>query len=137
MKPNEVQKVINDGIFACIDDINGVIRDGDKLLPHRCNNLCLICAAPGRYHCRKLNNVAIYPENKNHVLKPLSNEYSNACLYQLIKIGLVNAMSVNNSGYETFFKSILHFSSHLTYLYYKYYQRQEYIASWRVYFCHL
>ena len=78
MIPNEVKKVINDGVYKCIDDINGVSRDDEKLIPQRCNHRCLVYVSTGRYSSRKLSNVAIPPENTKHVLKTLSNDYSNA-----------------------------------------------------------
>ena len=81
MTPTEVNKLINDGVFECTDDINGIIRDGGKLVTHRCNTRCLVCVSPGCYHCGKINNVSIFTENTKHGLKPLQNDYSSTLLY--------------------------------------------------------
>ena len=62
MGPNEVDNIINYGVFECIDYLNRVIIDGEKLLPRHFNPRCMVFVAPGNYHCRKINNVDISPD---------------------------------------------------------------------------
>ena len=55
-----------------------------------------------------VDNLHMTTDNKKRVFKPLSSNYSNACLQQLAKIGLVSPLNINSDGYEQPFKSSMH-----------------------------
>ena len=47
VKPEEIDRYIEEGIFDTDDDVNIVYNDGSTFLPHRCNDGFLVKQADG------------------------------------------------------------------------------------------
>ena len=109
VRSDEIESLINDGIFRCVEDHKAMVRDAESFLPHRCNSRCQAAVSPGVFRCRKLNNLKVTTDNTKHVFKPLPNDYSAACIDRLIQIGLVEPLSINEEGYQRPFKSSIPF----------------------------
>ena len=65
VRPNEVQRFIDEGIFECVDDVKEVYNNAEKFLPHRCNPRCLCRVGPDKFKCRKVNNLTATEDNTN------------------------------------------------------------------------
>jgi hypothetical protein len=102
VRSDEVQALIDEGIFKSIDDVQDMMSDAEKFLPHRCNPRCQIRIGPGinDFRCRKLNNRVISKDNTKHTFMALPNDWSIECLNRFIKIGLASPVTVNADGYE-------------------------------------
>eukprot|EP00957_Ditylum_brightwellii_P113099 8625527-Ditylum_brightwellii.AAC.1 len=85
---DEVEELIESGVFKSMKDYMEMINDAEKFLPHKCNSRCVACVAPGVYKCRKLNNLKVSWDNTKHTFMPLPNNTSNKCMKQLAQIGL-------------------------------------------------
>ena len=105
VRVDEVDNMIEHGLMDSIHDLDDIVEDGKKILGHHCSPRCLVMTAPGVFHCRKLNNLKISPDNTKHVFKPLPNDYSSECLERLVKIGIIEPIQVTKDGYEAPFKS--------------------------------
>ena len=93
-------------------DLNGVIQNASKILPHRCNERCLIAVGPNEYRCRKLNFLLTNrpPNNTKSVMKELPNDLSIDCLRKLERAEIVEPLDINaETGYMKPFKSNLQF----------------------------
>ena len=102
VRTNEVQALIDEGIFQSMDNYEGMISDAEKYLPHKCSQRCQMRTGPGPndFRCRKLNNRLITEDNTKHTFKTLPNEWSFDCLQRLIKVGIVLPLCVNADGYQ-------------------------------------
>ena len=109
VKPEEAEKIIEDGIFSTIDDIHTVYNDGINFLPHKCNDGCLVKNPEGTLRCRKLNNLHVSKDNTKHKFMNLPNDYSVECLQILERIGLTENLSIDKDGNVLKFKSNLPF----------------------------
>ena len=103
VRSDEIQHLIDEGIFKKKEDVDGVVADARKFLPHRCNRGCFYRTGPGEFdfRCRKLNNCAISEDNTKHTFKPLPNEWSFECINRFIKMGLAEPICVNDEGAQS------------------------------------
>ena len=75
VRPDEVQNMIDHGIFKTIDDYHDMVLDAENLLSHRCNERCLYRVGLNKFKCRKPNNLLISKDNTKHTYKQLPNKY--------------------------------------------------------------
>jgi hypothetical protein len=88
VRPNEIESLINEGVFECIEDHRDMMKDAERFLPHKCSSRCQACIAPGVFRCRKPNNLQMTTDNTKHVFKPLPNSLSDSCIERLVACGL-------------------------------------------------
>ena len=105
VRSDEVDDLINEGIFENEDDIIEVIGNAEKFLPHRCNDTCLVRRADGTLQCRKIDNVNATPDNRSHQYVSIPNNYSVECLKVLDKVGLLEELDIDDDGNVKHFKS--------------------------------
>lgn len=109
VRSNEVQKLINDGTFKSIDDYKEMTNDAFMFLGHKCDSRCLTRTDNGNFRCRKLNYLDISEDNTKHTFLPLPNTLPKDCLDRLIKIGMIDAIEINEEGFQRAYKSKLAF----------------------------
>ena len=109
VKPKEVNKFIEEGIFDNQYDIYTVYENAELFLPHRCNDACLVRNPDGSYRCRKIDNVKASADNTKHQYIPLPNDYSIPCLKILESIDLTDVLVIDDDGNVKEFKSPLPF----------------------------
>ena len=101
MGSEDVQKMIEGGVFKNIDSFFDMQKDASKFLPHICNERCKICTGSNEYRCRKWNNRLKTERNTKNTLNPMI--YHNI-VYRLAKIGIYEPLESNNDGTEASFK---------------------------------
>ena len=112
MRADEVQGLIDEGIFKNFGDWNDMKYRAEQILPHRCEPRCLMKVGvphePDSYKCRKLNNLKVSPDNTKHCFIPISTSesYTTECIQKLIDIGLVYPRTINEHGFQSEFKSV-------------------------------
>jgi hypothetical protein len=47
VRSDEVERLIEEGVFESINDYYDMIKDGEKFLQHICNPRCLVQTGPG------------------------------------------------------------------------------------------
>ena len=112
VRSNEIQHLIDEGIFTAEGDINGVVSDARKCLPHCCNCGCFYRTGPGEFdfRCRK-------EDNTKHTFQPLPNEWSFECINRFIKISLAEPICFNVEGAQSaiiFHDSYFYSSRHIS-----------------------
>ena len=95
VRSDEIEILINYGIFRCIEDHKEMVRDAETFLLHRCNSRCQDSMTPGVFHLRKLSNLKVATDNTKHVFKSLPNDYPASCIDRLMHVGLVESLSIN------------------------------------------
>ena len=69
-KHDQIDKLIEDGLLRCIDDIDDIVQDGWRKLKHNCNERCLIKISDGdgpeNNRCRKQHSVKGTPDPTSH-----------------------------------------------------------------------
>jgi hypothetical protein len=111
VKPEEVDRFIDEGVFDSAYDIFTVYENAETFLPHPCNDTCLVKRPNGTFCCRKIDNVKASSDNTKHQFLPLPNDYSLLCLRILESIGLTEALIIDNDGNVKKFMSLLPMSS--------------------------
>ncbi len=107
VRPDEIQKFMDHGIFTHREDIEMVYENANKFLPHICNDACLVKKPDGTFCCRKIDNLKASPDNTKHMFLPLPNDYSVPCLKILEDIGLTKKLNIDREGNFLDFKSML------------------------------
>lgn len=112
VRHDEVDQLIEEGLLESVDDVEDVENDGKIILPHRCNQRCLVRVSDGdgpeAFRCKKQNNLKISSDNTKHTLKPIHTKLTAACMERLRKIGLGHGGGeddVNEYGWEGEFVS--------------------------------
>ena len=84
---NEVQYLIDEGIFEFFCDHKAMIDDAKRFLPHHYNPRFLIRIGPGPnvFLCRKFNNRLMIQGNTKNIFKYLQNEWLHECIKGLSK----------------------------------------------------
>ena len=109
VKPEEAQAMVEEGVFQHEMDIYQVVNDATRLLPHRCNDACLVRKADGNFRCRKIDNVKASPDTRSHQFIPLPNDYSVPCLKVLEAVGLTYELEIDDDGNVLKFESTMPF----------------------------
>ena len=109
VRPDEVQKMIEDGVYESVDDWFDMQNDASTFLGHICNSRCVRRTAEGKFQCRKLNNLKESKDNTKHTFKDLPNNFPQECIDILIKCGLATQEFEHENGYQPKFKSTLDF----------------------------
>ena len=107
IKPEEVDKIIKEGIIEHKDYVIQVQLDGMTYLIHICNSPCLVPHKYGNLICCAKNDRKS-EENTKHVLIDLPNNLSKLCIEFLEKSGLSTPIR-NNRNKVVSFKSNLGF----------------------------
>ena len=72
IKHDQIEKLMEDSLLTCIEDINDIFQDGWRKLKHNCNKRCLIKIGDGdgseNYRCRKQHSVKGTPDLTSHQL---------------------------------------------------------------------
>ena len=98
MRTDEVQHLIDDGIFTDTKDYEEMQKDAGNILPHICSARCKKRVAhnnrPDDFQCRKTNNLKMSPDNTKHCYVELPNEHTPECIQRLIQIGLIKRVNI-------------------------------------------
>ena len=65
VRSNEVDELIRDGTFKCVEDYKEMINDAITFLPHKCTSGCqakVVENGEVKFKCRKLNNLKVRVE---------------------------------------------------------------------------
>jgi hypothetical protein len=114
VRPHEVSKLIEEGVFKCIDDYTDMQNDAKSMLSHVCGSRCVRITNDGKFVCRKLNNLLEACNDPNLTntrdsFKDLPNNFSDATIEVLVKCGLAVQPEENEHGFKNNFKSNLDF----------------------------
>ena len=109
VRADEVDDLVEEGIFENPMDIYEVYENARKFLPHRCNDSCQVKKNDGTMRCRKIDNLRATPDNRSHQFIPLPNDYSIPCLKILEAIGLTEQLEIDEFGNVVNFKSSMPF----------------------------
>ena len=74
VRPDEVQLLIDEGVFSSMYDYNGMIYYGRKVLGHECNLRLLVGVGPDKYHCWNPNNRVLTTDITKNIFKKLPND---------------------------------------------------------------
>ena len=102
VRPNKVQKFIDEGVFENPCDTFEVYNNASSFLPHRCNDSCLVKKANRELRCRKIDNVRASSDKTSHQYMNLPNDYSIQCLKTL---ELSDELEVDSDGNVKNFES--------------------------------
>ena len=105
VKPDEVQNMIDHGIFKTIDDYHDMVLDAEIFSTHICNERCLYRVGLNKFKCRKPNNLLISKDNTKHTYKLLPNKYEKKTVELLKIIGIFKIDQIHVNGYEPSFRS--------------------------------
>ena len=109
VRVNEVDRLIEEGIIESMNDLEGIQKDAETILRHRCSERCLrrISDGNGRdsFVCRKPNNFKMSTDNTRGILKPIKMQYTAECIERLATIGLAMPIQVNENNWESEFIS--------------------------------
>ena len=98
VRTDEVQHLIDDGIFTDTKDYEEMQKDAGNILPHICNARCKKRVdhknCPSDFKCRKTNNLKMSPDNTKHCYVQLPNEHTPECIQRLIQIGLIKRVNI-------------------------------------------
>ena len=72
VRSEDVQKMIEDGVFLNIDSYFDMKKDASKFLPNTCNESCKIHTGRIENRCRKWNNRLKTKDNNKKTLKKFS-----------------------------------------------------------------
>lgn len=117
VRPNEVQRYIDEGVFKSIDDWKDTIVSARKHVGHICDSRCLARIEDGKVRCRKINYLKASRDNTKHTFMKLPDDLPKDCLLRLEQIGMIETFTGTvDSGCRHTFKSklsFLHPSRHL------------------------
>lgn len=106
---DEVQELINEGVFSSWEDVNELNDLGRKILSHKCDERCKRRVNdgddPDNFRCRKLNNLRISPNNTKNSYISIETKRSEDCIDRLIQIGLAEPITANIYGVKSKFRS--------------------------------
>jgi len=109
VKTEEVEELIHEGILKSWHDRTTIEDLASKILPHRCTPRCLKRTGPGNgpenFTCRKINNFRINPDPTRDYYLPLNRKFLPETVNRLIKIGMMEEITVNEFGWESEIKS--------------------------------
>ena len=109
VRPDEINKFIEDGVFVSKDDVHDVIADGISFLTHQCNSRCLVKSPNGELRCRMPDYFKLSRgKNTIHQFVDLPLHISEECWKRLSNIGLANE-PFDEHGNQNQFKSRLEF----------------------------
>ena len=98
----EIQELIDEGVFKSWDDIQEIHKIGAKILSHHCDARCLRRIGDGdgpeNFKCRKLNNLKVSPDNTRDSYISIETKRNKECIDRLIKIGMADPISINKFG---------------------------------------
>lgn len=99
VRTEEVESLINEGIFKSLEEYHKMIKYAMKFLPHRCHAGCLVRVGPGPsdFICKKVNNRLKSSDPTKHMFKESSSNWSQECIDRLVKIGLAEEVIDENS----------------------------------------
>ena len=105
VRPDDIEKLIQEGYIKHEDDAIEVQNDGNTYLIHHCNARCLVPDSNGILRCR-VNNFRMSQDNTRQSFIALPNEFSDTCLKRLEISGLA-ALERNEDGEIVSFQSEL------------------------------
>ena len=108
VKSDEVDQFMKEGIFIIRLMVFTVYENGE-ILPHRCNDPCLVRKPDGFFRCQELDNVSASSDSTKHIFMNLPKDYSIPCLKILQDIGLISVLTIDKDGNVLNFKSPLEF----------------------------
>ena len=101
VRPEEVEPLIEEGVFKNQEDWLDMQRDGEKFLPHICNERCKMRVSsngkPEDTKCRKINNNKISKDCTKDTFMELPQNWSKDCIDRLIMVGLAEVVSVDEN----------------------------------------
>ena len=104
VRPEEIQRLIDEGIFKSHEDWYEMQELTEKFLPHVCNERCQMrvdsSGGSNDTKCRKLNNNKISPDITKHSFIELPRNWSKECIDRLVKIGLAEVISNEEIKYH-------------------------------------
>lgn len=109
VRPDEVQRFIDEGVFECVHDIHEVTDNGIAFLPHACTDRCLVKREDGTLRCRVKDYANASTDNTQHQFVPMRNDYSLECLKILDEVGLLEELEYDDLG------NVIHFQSKIDY----------------------
>ena len=109
VKPKEVNKFIEEGIFGNQYDIYTVYENAELFLSHHCNDAYLVRIPDGSYRCRKTDNVKASADNTKNQYILLPNDYSIPFFKILDIIDLTDVLVIDDDANVNEFKSPLLF----------------------------
>ena len=93
VRSDEVQHLIDAGIFKSDDDLIKLEKLSRQILPHRCSPRCLIRIGDGdgpeNFMCKSNNNLKLSPDITKDCLIDLPMNLSTSCMERLIRIGML------------------------------------------------
>ena len=93
VRSDEVQHLIDSGVFKSADDQFKLEKLSREILPHRCSPRCLIRIGDGdgpeNFRCRSNNNLKLSPDITRNCLIDLPMNLSIPCMEWLIRIGML------------------------------------------------
>lgn len=109
----EVQALINEGVFRSWEDVKDMEELASKILTHKCDCRCLRRVGDGdgpeNFRCRKLNNLTVSNDNTKDTYLSLETKRSPECIARLVKIGLAEPITYNEHQVPSRFKSSHHY----------------------------
>ena len=110
VRPDKVDRLIEEIIFTYLYDVCTVYNNAMKILPHRCNDSCLVIKYYSTFQCKNNYNLKSIPDNTKHVYIPIPSAYSVPCLKNLETICLNKSLEIDNNGNVIKFESNIPFS---------------------------
>ena len=101
---DDVEQYLNEGIFKTEDEKNDLQEYAKKILRHNCSSRCQERTGDNEFRCRHSNNNRDNPDPKNDHFMPLPNSLPDTVKQKLVDIGLIDAIEINDLGYEIPFK---------------------------------
>ena len=84
VRSDEVQHLIDDGIFISVDDHKDMQINAGDILPHICTVCCKAKVGnngnPDDFQCRKKDNLKMSPDNTKYCYVSIPNEYTSECI---------------------------------------------------------
>ena len=114
VRSDEMQHLIDDGIFNEVTDVLKMKQDAAIILPHifnaRYKKRVASNSNADNFQCRKTNNLKMIPDNTNYYYIKLPNEHTFEYMNKLIHIGIVEPTHIVDGvpagEYKSDFKKI-------------------------------
>ena len=104
VRAEEIQKLIEEGIFKSYDDWIEMQGLAEKFLPHVCNERCQMrvgsSGGANDTKCRKININKISSDITRNTFMDLPRNWSSDCVDRLVKIGLAEIVSEEEIKYN-------------------------------------